>query len=194
VYKRQAIYVPLIFCDYALLNLKEKLIPGLKSNDTFIKRHPIVPVPLTVNWDSLYAVSKEEVIRKSTNNAMGIADEYYDQYIHGKKGNIEPVTGTFNQELEDFKMLLKLLKEKQVNASFIISPLNALYYKNLKSILPTIKSIENEIRNERFNYLNLLETDSAKYEKPILHDVMHMSDYGWYKVDHFIIGNYHLSQ
>ena len=89
---------------------------------------------------------------------------------------------------------MKLLKEKKVSASFIISPLNPLYYKNLKDILPTINIIKNEIQNNDFPYLNLLETDTSIYDKAILHDVMHMSDNGWYKVNHFIIDTYHLSK
>lgn len=190
----KTIYAPVLFCDDILVHLKEKLIPELMADNAIVKRLPIAPDHLSLNWDSLYAASKEEVIRKSTNNSLGIADDYYTLYIHGKTGRTEAVSEKFNVELEDFKMLIKLLKEKQANAKFIISPLNPLYYKNLKALSPTINIIESEIKKNGFSYLNLLETDSAKYEKPILHDIMHMSDYGWYKIDHFIIDTYHLTQ
>ena len=107
---------------------------------------------------------------------------------------MQPVPAFVNQELEDFKMLLKLVKEKNVNIRFIISPLNTLYYKNLKDLLPTISDIENEIRSNNITYLNMFETDLTKYDKAILRDIMHMSDYGWYKVDQFIINTYHLEK
>jgi poly-D-alanine transfer protein DltD len=126
---------------------------------------------------------------------MGISDDYYNKYIHGRTGgHIEPVKEKFNQELEDFKMLMKLLKEKKVNASFIISPLNTLYFHNIKDILPIIKIIEYEINYNGFPYINLLETDPNKYDKAILNDIMHMSDYAWYKIDRFIIDTYHLNK
>ena len=42
--------------------------------------------------------------------------------------------------------------------------------------------------------LNIFETDTTQYDKAILRDIMHMSDYGWYKVDQFIINTYHLAK
>ena len=188
------LYTPLIYSDNFLLCIKENITLKRKLDNTLFKIPSIVPESILINWDSLDLISKAEVIKKSTNNNMGIADEYYTEFIHGKTGYMEPVNEMFNQELEDFKMLMKLLKEKKVSASFIISPLNPLYYKNLKDILPTINIIKNEIQNNDFPYLNLLETDTSIYDKAILHDVMHMSDNGWYKVNHFIIDTYHLSK
>jgi poly-D-alanine transfer protein DltD len=188
------VYAPLLFCDQFLLRMRERISPLPESSDASFKRSLIIPECVSFNWDSIYTASKEEVMKKSTNNTMGIADDYYSEYINGKSGHMEPVSERFNQELKDFNMLIKLLKEKQVNASFIISPLNPFYYKNLQTIAPTIAIIKKEITANNFPYLNLFKTDTLNYEKPILHDVMHMSDYGWYKVDRFIIDTYHLSK
>jgi poly-D-alanine transfer protein DltD len=193
-FMHRAIYSPILLCDRFLLAMREQLSPLPESTDAFYERPPIVQMPISFNWDSIYAASKTEVMKKSTNNTWGIADDYYSEYINGKTGHMEPVAEQFNQELEDVRMLIKLLKEKQAHASFIISPLNPFYYKNLKTIAPTIRIIEKEIEASHFPYLNLFETDTLQYEKPILHDVMHMSDYGWYKVDQFMIDTYHLSK
>jgi poly-D-alanine transfer protein DltD len=38
----------------------------------------------------------------------------------------------------------------------------------------------------------MFEPDTNKYDKALLSDVMHLSPYGWYKIDRFIIDNYHL--
>lgn len=188
----EIIYAPLIVCDETLLKQKELLV---KENSTLnIKdlNKTVITDSSKINWDSLFRESKNEVLKHSTNNNIGIENNYYSEYIKTKRGKIEPVKESLNQEMEDFKMLVKLVKEKNVNASFIISPLNPLYFKNLKALQPTIDIIENEIRSNGFPYLNLMQTDTSKYEKAILHDVMHMSDYGWYKVDKFIIDTYHL--
>lgn len=187
-------YSPLIYCDNLVLDLKEKMLPQTEPEDEPFKRKPIISDSVSVNWDSLFARSKADVIRKVTNNNLGIADDYYTQAIHGKSGHIEPVSEMFNQELEDYKMLIKILKEKNVNASFIISPLNPLYYRNLKDMAPTVNIIENEMKKNGFPVLNLFETDTSRYDKAILQDVMHMSDYAWYQVNHFIINTYHLNR
>jgi poly-D-alanine transfer protein DltD len=190
----RAVFTPLLLCDWFLLTMRDQMSPKSGSNHGSFKHSHLTQESIRFNWDSIYTASKTAVMKKSTNNNMGIADDYYSEYINGKTGNMQPVSPQFNQELEDFMMLVKLLKEKQANASFIISPLNPFYYKNLQTMTTTIQIIANEIRANNFPYLNLFETDTLQYEKPILHDVMHMSDYGWYKVDRFMIDTYHLSK
>ncbi|PIY05629.1 MAG: hypothetical protein COZ21_04000, partial [Bacteroidetes bacterium CG_4_10_14_3_um_filter_31_20] len=132
--------------------------------------------------------------KNSNNNNFGINNQYYTNYVHGRKGKVEPVNVCFNQELEDFKMLLKLLKKKRANVRFVISPLNPLYCKNLNELSPTINIIENEIKSNGFNYLNMFETDTLKYDKAVLFDIMHMSKFGWNKINKFIVETYKLTK
>lgn len=188
------LYAPLIFLDERLLTIREQIDPLHLPDDSDFVRQPLTTEAVSINWDSIFKVNKEEVLKHSTNNNMGIADDYYTEYIHGKTGRMQPVNGRLNRELEDCKMLIRLLKEKKAKASFIISPLNPYYYKNLDDISSTIKQIEDEIKQHQFPYLNLFETDASRYEKAVLHDVMHLSDYGWHKVNRFIIDTYHLSK
>jgi D-alanyl-lipoteichoic acid biosynthesis protein DltD len=190
----QFIYAPLIYCDEHLLSIRERINPLNLPDDRGFERAPIRPESVYLNWDSIFKANKEEVLKHVTTNTMGIADDYYTEHIHGKTGFMQPVKETVNQELEDCNMLIRLLKEKKANASFIISPLNPYYYKNLEALSPTIKKIEAEISSNGFPYLNLFETDTNRYEKAVLHDVMHLSDYGWYQVNRFIIDTYHLSK
>lgn len=190
----QALFTPLVYCDEYLLKLKESITNSTASRQPIILRPPLLPEKANINWDSLNITSKEEVLQKVTNNDMGIADDYYTTYIHGRTGRMVSVEETHNRELEDFNMLMALLKNRNVRASFIISPLNAYYYKNLSDILPTMKAVENEIQSYGFPYLNLLTADTLKYDKAILHDIMHMSDHGWYQVDKFIADTYQLNQ
>lgn len=191
----KAVYAPLIFFDNYLISLKEKLVPRIIRDNELFNRLPIFAESVKINWDSLYTVSREEVLRESTNNKMGFANDIFTKNIHGERGGfVEAVNEKYNQELEDFKMLMKLLKEKKVNASFIVAPLNPIYFKNIKAIIPIIKTITNEIKYYGFNFLNLMETDPNKYDKAMLRDAMHMTDYAWYKIDHFIVDTYKLSK
>ncbi len=187
------VYAPLLFCDEKLVNLKYSNQASQnyyieKSNEANNSNKALQP-----NWDSIFSTSRKEVLAKSTNNSLGINDTYYTEFIHGKIGSIQTVPAAVNQELADFKMLVKLLKEKKAAASFIISPLNPHYYQNLKELEPTIKTIVEELNLFGLPYLNFFETDTKKYEKAVLQDVMHFSDFGWYKVNKFIIETYQLN-
>jgi poly-D-alanine transfer protein DltD len=186
------LYYPLICSDAFLIYNKEKTEP-VKQTGSSCKQLPIISQTVTINWDSLFTASKNYVISQATNNTIGVENTYFTEHINGKTGEMQPVSVSVNEELQDFMMLLKLLKAKNVKASFIISPLNPLYYKNLNDLTPTVTLIENEIKDNKFPYLNMFEPNGAKYNKAILRDIMHMSDYGWYKVDRFICNTYHLT-
>lgn len=188
-----ALYAPLIGIDNYLLKQKKQLLRSHYTPDVLVQHQAITPEHIHINWDSLATTSKAEVVKKVTNNSLGIADDYYTQYIHGKTGRMDAVKPSLNQELEDCNRLIDLLHAKHVNASFIISPLNPLYYKNLKDIEPTIQLVEDKLKQNGFPYLNLFTTDTTQYEKAILHDVMHLSDYGWNMVNRFIADTYKLS-
>lgn len=187
------IFSPVIFTDNLLSGLKEKLTDQHITKN-FIKRKSIIPEEISINWDSLLAVSKEEIVKTSNNNRFGINNQYYSDYIHGKRGKVEPVNACFNQELKDFEMLIKLLKKKKANVCFVMSPLNPIYCKNLNDLSPTITIIGDDIKSNGFSYLNLFETDTLKYDKAVLFDIMHMSEYGWYKIDKFIIETFKLTR
>jgi D-alanine transfer protein len=187
-----------MMADHYLISEKKKLVcdrsecPDPVYPDEKMKLVMKPANTVHINWDSLLSYSKNETLKKVTNNTLGIEDSYYTQFIGSKRGKIEPVKESINQELEDFKMLVQLAKAKHIHATFIISPLNPFYFQNQQAIQPTVDIIKNEISSSGFTYLDLLESDTAKYEKAILHDVMHLSDYGWYKADKYIIEQYKL--
>jgi len=143
-----------------------------------------------VNWDSLMTVSSALSYSRSTNNRWGISDDYYTTYIHGNTGRIKPVSPGQNQELQDFGMLVALLKTFNCRATFVIQPLNPFYFQTLPLLQPTIQAVVDTITTAGFPCLNLFETDSTFYNKAMLRDVMHMDDYAWYIVNQFIEDQY----
>jgi D-alanine transfer protein len=189
----KAVYLPLIAADNFLLKAKKRLLPDLISGPLAenASYKPVAEIPIA--WDSLLQHAKSKASVASTNNTLGINNAYYTQHIHGRTGSIEPVGVSCNQEFMDFKMLVKLAKEYHVQASFLISPLNPIYYKNLAALNPVLDSVKKEITAAGFSYLDLFTTDASRYEKATLTDIMHMGDYGWYLTDRFIIDRYHLA-
>lgn len=186
---QKEIYKTLNSLKLTLLETNDKT-----TNLKHINRNLIVHENISINWDSLFTVSKREQIKNSTNNKWYIDNNYYKKYINGKTLKVIPVKDENNQELKDFKMLMKLLKTMNVNASFIIMPLNPYCYTNSKELTPLINTLQTELNNNNYPYLNLWNPDSNNYDKGILKDVMHLSKYAWYKADKFIVETYKLTK
>jgi poly-D-alanine transfer protein DltD len=188
------VYKPISSTDRLLLNLKQRVFSGTQDDYHFVAHRSIQPENVKLDWDSLYAYSKKEFLDNATNNNWGIGNDYFSQYIQGRTGGIVVVPENKNIELQDFRMLLKLLKDKKANASFLIIPMNPYFYLNLKEATPLINTISREISQTGFPCLNYWVDDSVKYEKGILKDIMHLSPYGWHKANRFIVETYQLAK
>ncbi len=55
-------------------------------------------------------------------------------------------------------------------------------------------SVRSEINTAQFPVLDFWTSDSTRFEKGVLKDVMHLSEYGWYKADRFISEQYRLGR
>lgn len=131
-------------------------------------------------------------------NKLFILDDYYTTYLvdkkHGyRKGNTDVINASTNREYADLKLLVNLLKKNQCEASFIIQPLNAYHYKDLKNFNETLDSVKKYIRQNDFTYLDMFVSDQKKYDPGVLNDIMHLGDYGWAKVNEYLIKTYHLN-
>jgi poly-D-alanine transfer protein DltD len=100
----------------------------------------------------------------------------------------------YNQELEDFYMLVKLLRATNANASFIILPVNPYYYTNCAVFTPFVNLLETELKNNQFPCLNFWNADTSTFDHGVLTDIMHLSKYGWYQANKFIVETYHLEK
>lgn len=187
------LYTPVIKTHDFIKTIKSKFIQDNYNNySQSYNRKSILSENVIINWDSLFNISRQEQINNSKSNTWGINDKYYKEHIKGENGKIKLVDNKYNQELKDFYMLIKLLHVKNANASFIILPLNPSYYTNCNSLTPLIKELEIELRKNNFPYINFWNADKNTFEKETLFDIMHLSKYGWYKADKFIIETYNL--
>lgn len=163
--------------------------------DLFIyQRQPLRTDSVTINWDSLLQTARAKSLAGITTNSIGINDDYYNQFVKGKTSEVHPVPRSKNTELDDFHELVKLLKARNVNASFIIMPMHPHYYTNLHEMKPVMDEITTTLADAKLPVYNMFVTDTAAYDKALLTDVMHPGDYGWYKMSRFIIETYHLSK
>ncbi len=184
-------YYPLIAMDN-WLNQQKAEMTG-KPLKRVHRRKPIVPENAHIAWDSLLTASKEEQRKRSTSNDWWIEDAFFAE-TNGDNGRLFPVSDVNNTELNDFGMLVKLLKARKANVSFVIMPLNPSYYENCAELTPVIRKLEHELNANNLPFLNMWNDNPKTFDNGILSDVMHYSDYGWYRVNRFIVNTYHLAQ
>jgi D-alanine transfer protein len=184
-------YYPIIKIDEALNNVKFLSLDITDASKIGTNKLTTNEIK-TTNWDSLYILSKKQQAVDANNNNWGVNNAYYSEHIKGTHSALTIVNNENNTELKDFKMLVTLLKQKQVNASFIITPLNPYFYTNCNDLSPLVNMLKNELAANKLPCLNLWNADSTTYEKALLRDVMHVGDYGWYKTNKFIVDTYNL--
>lgn len=158
------------------------------------QRQPLRTDTVSITWDSLLQTARTKALAGITTNSIGINDDYYNQFVKGKTSKVHPVPRSKNTELDDFHELVKLLKARNVNASFIIMPMHPHYYTNLHELQPVMDEITATLSDAKLPVYNMFVTDTAAYDKALLTDVMHPGDYGWYRMSRFIIETYHLSE
>lgn len=145
---------------------------------------------LAINIDSLMHSLQTEFMQNVQNN-LYVEQSYYETYLLEEnkeqlEGKVEEIDYLNTQELKDFEMVLWFLKDNNVNASFVILPLNPYYYKNLSAQENLINYLDQKIKKANFPLLNMYCSDTTKYTPGTLKDVMHVGDYGWVKINLFL--------
>lgn len=193
------LFAPLLNLDKKWLSYYKKIINTVESDNGLISPVSFYnpePAAMPLPWDSMLTESRIGVLNKVTNNSLGISNDYYDTHIKGRRGHIRPVPPEHNTELKDFRMLMRLVRAYEVDAFFVIQPLNACYYENLNDLKPVIDEVRKEIKGspgeQGFTCADFFVTASTAYDKALLTDVMHFSEYGWYRVNQAVMTHYNL--
>lgn len=197
-YEHQLQRNPLSAAVYAPMKYTMPLFSGSysgspKSMTGIFHRSPLHTDTVLINWDSLYNAAKNKARAASTNNSMGVNNEYYDAFIKGRHGRFWTVPRSQNVEMNDFHMLINFLKTRGANVAFVILPVNILYYDNAAELQPLVNELTDAISAANYPCYNMFTVKTDQFEKELFTDVMHPGDYGWLKISRFIIDNYHLN-
>lgn len=140
--------------------------------------------------------TKNEFVKSVKTNQIFVSDDYFTEYVLNKKtgkignGNVSKMDYLNCQEMKDFLILIQTLKYYKADVSIIIQPINNFHYRGTENLNPAIKSIEKELKSRNIPYLNLFAYSKAEFEPAVLNDIMHLGNYGWMKVNHFLIEKY----
>jgi D-alanine transfer protein len=163
--------------DKALIYKKLKELPD-KQSDSELKE---------VNWKDEYKSIEKENSEIPSTNKFHLTDEYYnnriasvEETIKGRYSNMDLVN---SKEMDDYKFLLGVCKDLNMEPYIILPPVNGWYddYLGLEKVrrdayYQKVKSLAND------NGLEVLNLGDYDYEKDFLVDVMHLGKEGWLKV------------
>ncbi len=134
----------------------------------------------------------EVFLKMSSNNSIFVDSSYYSTYLikNGKytSGVIKPFNN--REELDDFFMVVDILKRHNCKATFVLQPLNPHHYKGLENFNWVKKEIKEKLKENNFPLLDLYVTDPKDYKVLFLQDIMHPGNRGWMEINKFLIEKY----
>ena len=179
-----------------LENIVAKIIEGTKDVRYEVQSaENTLSQAVAVDWLADKKRIQKNFISAITTNSIFVNDKYYTTYLAAKGGEYKPAESpTFdvatNPEFSNFKLLVQVLKRYHCEASFVIQPLNVYHYNHLENYNEIIDSTVSVIQQNGFPCLNMFVTKKQDFEPGTLMDIMHLGDYGWMKVNEFLVKKY----
>ncbi len=141
---------------------------------------PVTVPAVSYEWNSQLKAVRNAVRDAGNNNDYGIDNQMWNSHFKGTVPREANIPDKDRNELRDLRALAEFLKFKKVRALFILQPLNRAVYKNSQIFDP----VEDEIADIMCeNGMTLVDLARPPYEKELLSDTMHASDYGWLKMN-----------
>lgn len=186
-------FKPYYFTREKFLDLKDKY-QAYESVNKF-KNEPQRDV-IEIDWEEEEQKAQKMGEEYCTNNPFYVQDEYYDEYLKNRinesKNSYDPnLDLCASKEFDDYKLMLEVFKESEVNPYIIFASTNGFYYdyvglKREKRIAfyDKLQSMADEYN---FDYLDLRDKE---YEPYFYKDVMHLGWKGWLYVNKQITKHY----
>lgn len=190
--------LPFVMYNEAELEGKADTEPYLRTQDMILSALNSTPLPRyifkypKINWDSLEAASKVQFKKISSGNSLAVEDNYYSTFLgSNRKKQLQAVSADDNQEYQDLQAMIRFLRDAQIKPLFVIMPLNKKAHQDVSVLQPIINDIDTLLKRNQFTYMDMFSPNAIKYEDGILEDIMHPYNLGWYRIDKFILDNFH---
>ncbi|MDH5720932.1 MAG: D-alanyl-lipoteichoic acid biosynthesis protein DltD [Spirochaetia bacterium] len=136
-----------------------------------------------IDWEKILENAKIAEINKYTNNDYYIYDDYFTKYMKYERlpKHVRRLP-LFNQEYDDFEMLINLLKNFKNRPLFVLWPIHPTAHAKLNRYDEVLNKIRKKLKQENFELLDLWMNE-GEIEIGVLTDLMHPGEYGWAKVN-----------
>ncbi|WP_454696073.1 D-alanyl-lipoteichoic acid biosynthesis protein DltD [Achromobacter aegrifaciens] len=137
-----------------------------------------------VDWEALAAQAQGAEQALMGGNRYAVRDEFFNKYLRGipegGKTAYQPQPLTGRDELRELDALMALLRQRDVNALFVMQPLHPLVFKDLDRFGP----VQREVAALCQRYaMRCMDMYSAPFEVGMLRDVQHLGELGWLRVN-----------
>ena len=189
--------LPLARLEYASLQIQDAL--NVKKASTKLDRRMVTklasPTPIKpVDWEKL----KEQAViqgKAKMTNALNIEDVRYAQDVKPstKNSQVGVKKLTPSVEYDDLKLMLDLVREKQVKPLFVVLPYNGLYYGDYNGLSLVLRQayyqkVSQMIHEAGFEYVDLTSHERELY---YMQDPWHLGWKGWAELDQILDKFYH---
>ncbi|EYU15612.1 D-alanyl-lipoteichoic acid biosynthesis protein DltD [Photorhabdus aegyptia] len=141
-----------------------------------------------VQWLNLANDAKNIELNNMSKETQWVNKKYYEKYVKDKKSKKAFPNGiNYSKEIHALDNLLNLLAKYNVDALFIMQPLNPYVYTDTNNFNPVENIISEKVKSHSMGYLNLIE---EQYQPGVLTDIMHMGEYGWLLTDKAIVEHF----
>jgi len=187
---------PLARLEYASLQIQDANNVRLALSELDLQTVTTLAVPTPerpIDWDKLDKQAMAEAQITMQNN-LNIVNTLYAQYVNPITKDSQKWTKSLNpsEEYDDLKLMLDLLREKQVNALFVMIPYNGLF-RDYTGLSPAVRQayydkISQIIQGKGFQFLNLSAHEKELY---YMQDASHLGWKGWAELDQVLDNFYH---
>jgi len=148
-----------------------------------------------IDWQKKFMTATENFADSTTENSIYVLNSYYNKYLKNESGNFTKSDFTIqettnNRELNDFHLLVKLLKKMNAKPSFMIQALNPYFYNDLNKFNPILRNIITTLKKEKIPFINFYTDKEGDYKPGTLLDIMHSGEPTWIKYNHFLVNTY----
>lgn len=186
-------FKPYYFMREKFLDLKDKY-QAYESVNKF-KNEPQRDV-IEIDWEEEEQKAQKMGEEYCTNNPFYVQDEYYDEYLKNRinesKNSYDPnLDLCASKEFDDYKLMLEIFKESEVNPYIIFASTNGFYYDYVglkrEKRIAFYDKLQSMADKYNFDYLDLRDKE---YEPYFYKDVMHLGWKGWLYVNKQITKHY----
>ena len=137
-----------------------------------------------VDWDALASQAQGAEQALMGNNRYAVRDDFFDKYLRtvpeGGKTAYQPQPLTGRDELRELTALMALLRQRGVDALFVMQPLHPMVFKDLDRFTPVQREVA--ALCERYT-MRCMDMYGAPFEVGTLRDVQHLGELGWLRVN-----------
>lgn len=176
--------------NYEILTKEDKLFSkiGITSKSEKIDKKT-KELPSVYSFNELDKQAYEDGETSTSNNEFDIANSFYSKRIAPMKGKLEDSQVDFDYtkspEFSDFQLVLNQIAEKNIDAMFVIPPVNKLWsdYTGLSTDMLDLfsKKINYQLKSQGFKHV--VDYTGKRSQAYFMEDTIHLGWRGWMQMD-----------